>query len=653
MEKRADPDALLAGMRQANNGRLTVFLGAAAGVGKTYAMLEAAHERLLEGADVVGAWVEAHGRKETEGLLAEIDMITPRQLEYRGKVFAEMDLDAVLDRHPQLVMVDELAHSNIAGSRHIKRYQDVEEILAAGIDVYTTINIQHLESLNDLVAQITGIKVRETVPDKVLERAEIKLVDIPPEELIQRLNEGKIYLPDQAAEAVKKFFRPGNINALREMALRLTARRVDQQLQDYMRAHAIDGPWPTGEKIMVCISSSPLAARLIRVGQRMANNMKSDWLVVYVDQPGTLPITGRDKDRLQENLRRAEELGAETINASGSSTAQVLVQLAVERNIGHIIMGKPLRPRWQELLRGSVVDEVIRQSEGISVHVISGKSKPDEVAGQTRRTVNPVRYRPYLFIGIILAVLTLILYPFSEKLGLTNIAMLYLLPVLLAAVIWSREAAVLAALISDLAFDFFFIPPFRNISVSDIRYLLTFCIMLVVAWVTGSLSDRLRQQIRHAQQRENSMALLYSLSRELTATSSLEEVLRVIIKNNNAATGGETIILMPDKNGNLVCQAGSLGGLDISLSPNEAAVATWAFQHGQAAGRGTTTVPGSELVYIPLISIKGPTGVMGIKPGSNDHGFWIEFGKTIESFANITAMAINRVQLAEEARLTP
>ncbi|MDD2373041.1 MAG: DUF4118 domain-containing protein, partial [Syntrophomonadaceae bacterium] len=526
-DKRADPDALLASMKPKGRGRLTVFLGAAAGVGKTYAMLEAARERINEGADVVIGWVETHGRKETEALLKGLKILPPRPMDYRDKHFQELDLDALLARRPDIVLIDELAHTNIPGSRHIKRYQDVEEVLAAGIDVYTTVNIQHLESINDIVARITGISVHETVPDTALKQAEIQLIDIPTEDLLQRLHEGKVYVPDQVAEAVKKFFRAGNINALREMSLRYTAQIVDSQMQTYMRAHAIEGPWPAGERVMVCISTSPFATKLIRVAHRMATGLKAELLVVYVETPEA-GSSGTVRDRLFANLRLAEELGGEIISTSGTDIAAELLQIARSRNVTQVVIGKPLRSRFLELLRGSVVDKVIRHSEGFSIHVIPGQAIQDADSSSwlQEKTRKSLSFLPYLKVILMIGLITVVIRPFIEQLGLVNVAMIYLLPVLYSAVKSQRRVALTAVVGATLALDFFYIPPQLSLSVADLRYLLSFFIFGLVAWLTSSMASRLRKQIDHAHQREAMMGALYSLSRGIGASDGMEEVMK-------------------------------------------------------------------------------------------------------------------------------
>ncbi|MDD3898191.1 MAG: sensor histidine kinase KdpD [Syntrophomonadaceae bacterium] len=649
-DKRADPDALLASMKPKGRGRLTVFLGAAAGVGKTYAMLEAARERINEGADVVIGWVETHGRKETEALLKGLKILPPRPMDYRDKHFQELDLDALLARRPDIVLIDELAHTNIPGSRHIKRYQDVEEVLAAGIDVYTTVNIQHLESINDIVARITGISVHETVPDTALKQAEIQLIDIPTEDLLQRLHEGKVYVPDQVAEAVKKFFRAGNINALREMSLRYTAQIVDSQMQTYMRAHAIEGPWPAGERVMVCISTSPFATKLIRVAHRMATGLKAELLVVYVETPEA-GSNGTVRDRLFANLRLAEELGGEIISTSGTDIAAELLQIARSRNVTQVVIGKPLRSRFLELLRGSVVDKVIRHSEGFSIHVIPGQAIQDADSSNwlQEKTRKSLSFLPYLKVILMIGLITVVIRPFIEQLGLVNVAMIYLLPVLYSAVKSQRRVSLTAVVGATLALDFFYIPPQLSLSVADLRYLLSFFIFGLVAWLTSSMASRLRKQIDHAHQREAMMGALYSLSRGIGASDGMEEVMKTAIKKLAEVTGGEVIILIP-ADGKLELRASSGILPKDELSDNERAVASWVLEHGKMAGKGTDTLIGADLLYLPLSTEDGAIGVLGIRYDEGEGNWLREKKRFIEALANLTAIAINRVQLAEKAR---
>ncbi|KLU60815.1 sensor protein KdpD [Peptococcaceae bacterium CEB3] len=652
-DRRADPDDLLAGIKEENGGRLTVFLGAAAGVGKTYAMLEAAREKLAEGVEMVAGWVEPHARPETLALLEGLPSIPPRALEYRGKTLVEMDLDAILKRRPKLVLVDELAHTNAPGARHMKRYQDVEELLAAGIDVYTTLNVQHVESFKDIVAQITGVKVRESVPDQVLEKARLQLVDIPPEELIQRLQEGKVYVPDQAVRAIKNFFRPGNINALRELSMRFTAQRVDRQLETYMRAHGIAGPWPAGERVMVCISPSPFSERLIRFGRRIAVGLRAELLVVYVETPRRLPATEKEKNQLAKNMHLAQELNAETISIGGGDVAEELLEIARRRNVTQIIIGKPGKYGFLDRLQGSVIDKVVRRSQNVSVHVIPGDLGPQEEAvgtrSQKRRPSFP--FGRYLGVLLLMLLVTLAGHWLEPAFGVVNIAMLYLLPVLFAAVKWGLKPAVAASVLGLMAFDFFFIPPTLSFTVHDFRYLITFAIFLLVGLLTGKLSTRLREQVKHARKREIRTAALYALSREITAVGSLDRVLQSVARKVSETMEGQVIVLLPDETGGLMLRACSNSENACRLlDDNERAVATWVFEHGEMAGKGTDTLGGSSGCYLPLKAERQTCGVLGIRFNSPERYLQDEQQRLLEAFSGLVAVAVTRISLEKEAR---
>ena len=538
------------------------------------------------------------------------------------------------------------------GSRHAKRYQDVEELLAAGIDVYTTVNIQHLESLNDVVARITGVVVRETVPDRILERAEIHFIDIPPDDLIQRFKEGKVYVPEKAGEALDKFFRPGNINALRELALRFTAQRVDRQLETYMRAHAIPGPWPVGERIMVCVSASPFAAQLIRLGSRIASSLQAEWLAVYIETPRRLPVRDTERNRLTKNLRLAEELGGETIVTTGQDVSEELLQIAKQRNVTQLIIGRPLHSRFWEWLHGSVVDNLIRKSEGISVHVISGRHQQEEVPQYFILPKQARVFYPYIYAFLMIALLTSILKLLEPDLGLVNVAMLYLLPVLLSAVYWGLNSGVMAAVLGILAFDYLFVPPTLRLTVADLRYLISFTIFLLVALLTGSISARLRQQISLSKQREFRMTAIQGLSRDITVAADLGRVLSAAAKKIAQSMDSQVVIFLPDKEGRLVMEARTASTDEVFLDEKEKAVAKWVFEQGQMAGWGTDTLAGSNGLYVPLTAEKNSIGVLGVWPLDSDQLLSPEKRLLLDALTSFTAMAINRVQLGEKAKET-
>lgn len=645
----ANPETIKDKVMGETKGNLTVFLGAAAGVGKTYAMLETAKERLVDGVDVVVGWVEDRGQFENHVLLQGASIISPLKLKYQGESFNEMNLDELLKRRPQIAVVDELAHTNAPGSRHEKRYQDIEELLSAGIDVYTTMNIQHLESLNDVVAKITGVQVQDTVPDVLLEKAEIKLIDIPTEDLIQRFKEGKVYVPEQDRETLNKFFRPGNINALRELALRYTAQHVDRKLETYMRAHAIAGPWPAGERVMVCVSPSPFSAQLIRVASRIAAGLQAEWLAAYVEAPGYIPGNQAERDLLAKNLRLAEELGAETIILTGNDPGFELLQLARRRNVTQIIIGRPLRTKLKEIFTGSVVDRVIRNSEGISVHVIPGKKPQNDVTQVSLSGDKPIVLWSYIS-GLLLIVGITILNKFIvDSIGLVNVSMLYLLPILYSSTIWGIRQGVLTSILGVITFDFFYIPPSLSFTVTDLNYLLTFIIFLFVAWLTGTISARLRQQVIYSKQREARTAALYALSREIAEVDELNQAIKRIAVKIAESVEAQVTVFLPDGKGTLSVFASSLTN-DDELNENELAAATWVFEHGQIAGRGTSTLSGAEGTYLPLSAENGTIGVLGVKLNRSERFISSEQRNLLEALAALTAFAITRFKMADQAK---
>jgi two-component system sensor histidine kinase KdpD len=649
---RPDPDELLAHVqaeeRQLARGKLQIFLGYAAGVGKTYAMLEAARQRKAQGVDAVVGYVETHGRLETEALLQGLEILPRRQVEYRGTNVPEMDVDAVLARRPQLVLVDEFAHTNAPGSRHPKRYHDVDELLEAGIDVYTTLNIQHLESLNDAVAQITGVVVRETLPDSVLdEAAEIKLVDLPPDELIQRLHEGKVYVPDMAAVALDRFFRKGNLTALREMALRRAAGRVDEQMLAYMQTRAIPGPWPAGERLLVCVSTSSLGERLVRSARHLADELGAEWYAIHVETGEDTRASEDVRARVARTMRLAEDLGAKVVTIPGQSVAATVLDYARTHNVTKIIAGKPLRSRWQEWLHGAIVDQLIRSGGTIDVYVVSSEA---ETSSARARTWGPHRpWHRYLQSALLVAAATLLSVPFSLAVSPVNLVMLYLVVVVVSAVFLGRGPSVLASVLSVLAFDFFFVPPHLTFAVSDYEYILTFIGLFLVGLVISTLATRARDQADAARLRAQQTVELYELTRDLAAVYGLDGILRVLLRHIQGTFGREGVILLPE-GGRLLSTAGSG---EPELNQDELAVADWVFRHGEPAGRHTNTLPGARLRYLPLKTSGGVLGVLGIRsPRETDRFLTPEQQQQMEAFATQATIAIERAQLAEQARHT-
>ena len=652
-KQRPDPDELLqllqAEEEQKSRGKLKIFLGYAAGVGKTFSMLEAAHQRKDHGVDVAVGYIETHGRKETEAMLTGLEMISRCQSNYHGANLTEMDLDEVLRRHPQLVLVDELAHTNVPGSRHPKRYQDVEELLSAGIDVYTTVNIQHLESMNDVVRQITGVTVRETIPDRMMDEAgEIEIIDLPPDELIQRLKEGKVYIPDQAVRAIEKFFRKGNLTALREMSLRRAAERVDNQMRSYMRAESISGPWPAGNRILVCISSHPLGERLIRAGRRLSDDLNAEWIVAFVETPGHLRMPLPNRERIQQNLNLAEQLGARVENLFGTSVAETVLEFSRKNNVTKIIAGKPLRPRLFEILRGgSVVDQIIRESGSIDIYVISEESNKPVSSPQPSRLVNR-HWGGYFKSVLLVAIVTVFNFLIYGVLEPTNLVMFFLAAVVISAVFLGRGPSILASFLSVLAFDYFFVHPRYSFAVTDTEYVLTFIGLMAVGLIISSSASLLRDQVDQLKRREVTARAINALSKELTAAVNLDEVLNVVVRKSSLTFERDVVILLPEDQ-DLTIRAASE---NLALDSNERAVALWTFQNGQPAGRGTETLPAASIRYLPLKTSHGIVGVLGVKSQDQTHALAQDDRLLLENFANLAALAIERACFAEEASQT-
>ncbi|MDD5368930.1 MAG: sensor histidine kinase KdpD [Anaerolineaceae bacterium] len=646
---RPDPDRLLTRLQteqsRQNRGQLKIFLGYAAGVGKTYAMLEAAHQRLAEGVDVVIGYVETHRRAETDALVHGLEVIPRKPIEYRGTLLEDMDVDAILVRHPAVVLIDELAHTNSPGMRHPKRYLDVEEILTQGISVYATLNIQHIESLNDVIRQITGVTVRETIPDRIVDQAdEIELIDLAPDELLNRLKEGKVYIPDQAARAVQQFFRKGNLTALREISFRRAADRVDEQMLDYMEAKAIPGPWAAKERILVAVSSHPLSERLVRTGRRLADNLNAEWFAVYIETPDRMHYSASHSERVQHTLRLAEELGAKVTTISGRTVPDAVLEYAHAHNITKIIVGKPLRPRWLESLRGSIVDEIIRDSGPIDIYVMSDPSGP--VPKPNVDSSRPHRpFRRYFFSALLVGAATLISVPLQALIHPTNLVMIYLAAVVVAALYLGRGPAMMASLMGVLAFDFFFIAPRLTFSVYDTQFFLTFIGLLIVGLIISSLTSQVRDQVEVLRQREARTSTLYSLSRDLTTALGLEAVLQTIVGHIATTISRDTVILLPNGETLEVCMASP----GFTVGEDELAVARWAYQHGQSAGHGTSTLPAAAVRYLPLKTTHGVVGILGARPGPSGDLLNPEQREFLDAYANLAALAIERAQLDDQA----
>ena len=655
-EQRPDPDELLRRIHEQeereHRAKLKIFFGASAGVGKTYAMLVEAHERRRAGVDVVVGVAETHGRSETAALLEGLETLPLRPVEYRGAALREFDLDAALARRPGLLLLDELAHSNAPGSRHARRWLDVEELLAAGIDVCTTLNVQHVESLYDVVAQITGVAVRELVPDSILERAdEIELVDLPPDDLLQRLREGKVYIPEQATRAAEHFFKKGNLIALRELALRMTADRVDQQMESYRRDHAIRDTWAVGGRILVGLGEPEAGLGLIRAASRMAARLRAEWLVVHVEMPGEFAPTGVARDHLADLMGYAEELGAEAAMLTGTRIADQMLAYARERNVSRIIVGKSTRAFWLRLLRGSLVDALLAGSGGIDVFVMSGES------GEGERPPVPAPVQPpslrasnYAQSLLVVALCTGIAWIVNLRLPPANLPMIYLLGIMAVAMRLGRGPAVVASVLSVAAFDFFFVPPTLAMHVTDTQYLLTFAGMLLVALVISTMASRLRQQADAAREREHRTAVLYRLSRELSSLRATPELLRAALRRVADVFGGRGVILLPDAAGRLSVAAGEESVL--GEAGHDQGVSQWTFDHAQPAGAGTPTLPAAGALFLPLLGASQAVGVLGIVPDDPAHVLTRDRFRLAETFASQVALSLERAQLAEQAERT-
>ncbi len=647
---RPNPDALLTRVNEQEarhgKGRLKVFLGATAGVGKTYAMLLAARARRAEGKDVVVGVVETHGRKETASLLEGLERVPARALEHRSVSLTEFDLDRALARRPAVLLLDELAHTNAPGSRHAKRYQDAQELLDAGIHVYTTLNVQHLESLNDVVAQITGVAVQETVPDGILDEAdEVELVDLPPEDLLRRLQEGKVYVPEQAERAARSFFRKGNLIALRELALRRTAERVDAQMRSYRRDHGIAATWPAAERLLVCLGANPGSARLIRATRRMASGLRAEWTALYIETPAHPRFSEADREALAANLRLAEDLGGRTAIVPGHAVADEILAWAREHNVSKIVAGKPTHPRWRDRLRGSLVDALVRGSGDIDVYVISGDATSDDRPLRGRSV--PSRPSDYAWSLAIVALSTAVsgaMWPFFH---VTDLLMVYLLGVVLAATRLGRGPSALASVLSVAAVDFCFVPPYFTFAVTDKQYGITFGVMLVVALLISDLATRVREQAEMARLRERRTAVLYAASRDLAATPAGDEIARASARHVSDAVSASAAIVVARPDGALVPISSRDEGF--GLPPRDEAVARWVLEHGRKAGRGTDTLPGADALFLPLLGTRGAVAVLGARAPSEGE-FTTEQFQILEALASQTAAALERAQLAEAAQ---
>jgi two-component system sensor histidine kinase KdpD len=643
--ERPDPDALLARLKReeekSTRGKLKIFFGMSPGVGKTYAMLLAAREKQAEGCEVVVGIVETHGRKETEALLEGMPIMPRLQIEYRGTTLTEMDLDAILTWHPGLAVVDELAHTNAPGSRHPKRYQDVLELLDAGIDVYTTLNVQHVASRSDTVRQITGAPVSETVPDSVFDLAdEIVLVDLTPEQLLSRMAEGKVYLGERAQWAAKNFFRESNLTALREMALRLVAEHVDRDLRDIMSEEKIAGPWKSGDRLLVAVSASPYSERLIRYTRRLAASMEASWIVANIEGPR--PLSQNEQTRLTRYLGLARQLGAEVISTPGQDVAETLLRVARESNVTQIVIGKPLGTRWISFWRRDPLRWLMRHSGNIDIHMI-----PAEEAAQPRRETIEERLAraPWRDFGIALAiaaVVTGLSLPIFNYTGYSAVALFYLLAVVLAGTRLRRWPTLFLAALSALLWNFLFVPPRFTFYIGQFQDVMMFCALFVIALVVGHLATQLRERERAERRREERATALYRFTRALAASRDLDEALPKVLQLIKDFFQADAAVWLRDENG-LAQHAAST----FVPSSKDESVAVWAFQKKQAAGKSTDTLPDAESLHVPLVTGDRAEGVLTVRLNILPT---IEQRELLDAFAAQLALFLNKERALEESR---
>ncbi len=664
---RPDPDALLKEVEKedARKGRLKIFLGYAPGVGKTYAMLNDAHVLKKRGIDVVVGIVETHQRADTELLLADLEVIPRKIIEYKGISISEMDLDAVLARRPAVVLVDELAHTNVDGSRHPKRYQDIEELLENGIDVHTTVNIQHFESMNDAVAKITSVRMLETLPDTFFDRAdEVQVIDIPWEELIQRLKEGKVYIPEQARHAIDNFFQRGNLFALRELMLTLVARKMDSELINYMRAKAIPGPWPTAEKLVVCIAASPYAKQLIRKAYSIAKDAHAEWYAVYVLPSGFTEPSGKAKVHLTEALNLAEELGAKIMTLSGDDVADEIIRFARENNITQIVIGKPLRSALIEFFKRSPVSRLLYASSDFELHLITPTVEKKEKELSVPRRQMPFRLSDYLTTLAMIAVITLVNAFLQNFVDPNSLVYLYLIATIVSALLFGVWPSIFTSIFSLLTYDFFFTEPRYSFSMNDPKEIINLLIFLFTAIIVGQLVKVVKKQNVALQVRLERVSLIEEMSKEFLILPPLEQLveglatfsqetmntltfLRTTILNDisnltvkyvQKVVNVPCFVLFRAKGGDL--QLWSRSSPDLEINQNDMAVAHWSFSHGEISGAGTETLPSIQYCFVPIKSQEETIGVIGIKYEFKN--LLPEQRRILGTISNLTSLAASR-----------
>jgi len=639
---RPSPDALLRAARQEGRGHLKIFLGAAPGVGKTYAMLSAAHELLRQGVDVLAGVIEHHGREETRALLQGMPQQPLMTLDYRGRPFQDMDLDGILARSPRLVLVDEFAHSNVPGCRHARRWQDVAELLEAGIDVYTTLNIQHLESLNDIVQRIAGIKVRETVPDTVFAAAdEIELIDLPPPDLIRRLEDGKVYVPEQARRAIHHFFSPATLTALREMALRQAAERVDRQMVDYMRAHAITGPWPTRERVLVYLDPDCDGERLVRSGKRMAERRGASWGAVVVETPHAAVLDEARRDRLAAALRLTSRLGGDSTTIHGDDAVEALLGHARSSNATVLVVGRQPRRWW----RRTMADHLLARSGEVNLLVVAEQARSKDEVQATSPAGVGWSWRAAVVASLAVVGATLVGHGIDLLgLPLPNISVAYLMGVLFVAIRAGQLPAIAASVASFFAFNFFFTEPRYTFAITDTQNILTVVFFLLAAVVVSRMAARLRVQVQVLRENARRTETLYAFGRKVSAAVTQDDVLWAIAHHVASTVHGSSVILLPAEGG---LQVAAAYPPEDNLDDRSAAAAEWAWSHEQVAGRGTSTLPAAQWLFMPLKTARGAVGVLGVHVASPQAPL-PDTMRLVETLADQAAIALERTTLVQD-----
>jgi len=646
--KRPDPDELLKRIKEEEQvkerrkGYLKIFLGYVAGVGKTYRMLSEARFLKDNGHDVVIGLVETHGRDETEKLLKGLEIIPRKKIEYGGILLDEMDIERILERKPEFVLVDELAHTNVPGSWHTKRYNDVEEILDAGINVYTTLNVQHIESVKDIIHQITSVQVRETVPDRIIEIADkIEIVDLPTEELLQRLEEGKVYIPEKAQQALLKFFKERNLVALRELVLRYATRWVNYDMQRRLEKEGILGPWEASSRIMVCINSRTSSANLIRLAHRYADNFNAEWLAVYVEPSYKFKMGNEESLQLEKNLELAEELGGKVFRLTGIDIAEEIVSFAKSKNISLIVIGHSERSRIEAWIRGSVVNEIIRKGSPIQVLVVEGREGHDnedqiQIVDKQNYLDLKTYWKPLVvsFLSIVVtSIICFFLRPFLEAI---NIPMIFIIPIVFSGLIAGRKGGILASVMAVAFFDFFFVPPYFTFSVADLRFIPTFTVLFIVGIITSFLGDTVKKQVENTRQREEFISSLYDFSRDLLVSQNLDDFLKRITSYIGDLFNNDVVIVLPGDDDNLIIV--SRKGDNIQFDDSDLGVANWVFEHDKSAGYGTDTISSSKWYYLPLNAHGVKLGVLAVAPYKSD--ITNEQKHLLEAYTSIVSIAL-------------